>query len=220
MSAADTLAARLRLVVLTDPNCGPNRSLLDVVRASLRGGAPAVQIRAKGGEARDILELARALRQETTKAGALLFVNDRVDVALAADADGAHVGDDDIPLEAARRISPRGFVLGRSVNTAAEALTAMRQGADYLGVGPVFGTPSKSDAGDAIGAEGIASVRSVTTLPIVAIGGLDLTNSSEIATAGADGVAVIRAVMLADDPEDATRRLLNAIDEGLSRPRR
>jgi thiamine-phosphate pyrophosphorylase len=220
MSAADTLAARLRLVVLTDPNCGPNRSLLDVVRASLRGGAPAVQIRAKGAEARDILELARALRQETTKAGALLFVNDRVDVALAADADGAHVGDDDIPLEAARRISPRGFVLGRSVNTAAEALTAMRQGADYLGVGPVFGTPSKSDAGDAIGAEGIASVRSVTTLPIVAIGGLDLTNSSEIATAGADGVAVIRAVMLADDPEDATRRLLNAIDEGLSRPRR
>jgi thiamine-phosphate pyrophosphorylase len=220
MSAADTLAARLRLVVLTDPNCGPNRSLLDVVRASLRGGAPAVQIRAKGGEARDILELARALRQETTKAGALLFVNDRVDVALAADADGAHVGDDDIPLEAARRISPRGFILGRSVNTAAEALTAMRQGADYLGVGPVFGTPSKSDAGDAIGAEGIASVRSVTTLPIVAIGGLDLTNSSEIATAGADGVAVIRAVMLADDPEDATRRLLNAIDEGLSRPRR
>jgi thiamine-phosphate pyrophosphorylase len=220
MSAADTLAARLRLVVLTDPNCGPNRSLLDVVRASLRGGAPAVQIRAKEGEARDILELARALRQETTKAGALLFVNDRVDVALAADADGAHVGDDDIPLEAARRISPRGFILGRSVNTAAEALTAMRHGADYLGVGPVFGTPSKSDAGDAIGAEGIASVRSVTTLPIVAIGGLDLTNSSEIATAGADGVAVIRAVMLADDPEDATRRLLSAIDEGLSRPRR
>jgi thiamine-phosphate pyrophosphorylase len=179
-----------------------------------------VQIRAKGGDTGDVLELALALRVETTNAGALLFVNDRVDVALASDADGAHVGDDDIPLDAARRIAPQGFLLGRSVNTADEAVIAMRQGADYLGVGPIFSTPSKADAGDAIGADGIAMVRSVTSLPIVAIGGLDLDNSAEIAAAGADGVAVIRAVMQAGDPEDATRRLLSVIEDGLSRQRR
>jgi thiamine-phosphate pyrophosphorylase len=220
MSAAGALVARLRLMVLTDPACGPDRSIVEVVRASLRGGAPAVQIRAKGGDTRDMLELALALRVETTRAGALLFVNDRVDVALASDADGAHVGDDDIPLEVARRIAPQGFLLGRSVNTADEAVIAMRQDADYLGVGPVFSTPSKADAGDAIGADGIAMVRSVTSLPIVAIGGLDLDNSAEIAAAGADGVAVIRAVMQAGDPEDATRRLLSVIEDGLSRQRR
>jgi thiamine-phosphate pyrophosphorylase len=217
MSGAEALATRLRLMVLTDPACGPDRSIIEVVRAALSGGAPAVQIRAKGGDIRDMLELAVALRAETTEFGALLFVNDRVDVALAARADGAHIGDEDIPLEAARRITPRGFVLGRSVNTAEEAATAARQGADYLGVGPIFGTPSKLDAGDAIGVEGLAGVRSVTTLPIVAIGGIDLTNSADVAAAGADGVAVIRAVMQAEDPEPATRLLLDAIKTGVNR---
>jgi thiamine-phosphate pyrophosphorylase len=217
MSGAEALATRLRLMVLTDPACGPDRSIIEVVRAALSGGAPAVQIRAKGGDIRDMLELAVALRAETTEFGALLFVNDRVDVALAAGADGAHIGDEDIPLEAARRITPRGFVLGRSVNTAEEAATAARQGADYLGVGPIFGTPSKLDAGDAIGVEGLAGVRSVTTLPIVAIGGIDLTNSADVAAAGADGVAVIRAVMQAEDPEPATRLLLDAIRTGVNR---
>jgi thiamine-phosphate pyrophosphorylase len=217
MSGAEALATRLRLMVLTDPACGPDRSIIEVVRAALSGGAPAVQIRAKGGDIRDMLELAVALRAETTEFGALLFVNDRVDVALAARADGAHIGDEDIPLEAARRITPRGFVLGRSVNTAEEAATAARQGADYLGVGPIFGTPSKLDAGDAIGVEGLAGVRSVTTLPIVAIGGIDLTNSADVAAAGADGVAVIRAVMQAEDPEPATRLLLDAIRTGVNR---
>jgi thiamine-phosphate pyrophosphorylase len=214
MTAAETLGARLRLMVLTDPDCGAGRSIVEVVRASLRGGAPAVQIRAKHGDTRDMLALAGALRTETTAAGALLFVNDRVDVALAANADGAHVGDDDIPLEAARRIAPSAFLLGRSVNTADEAAVATRHGADYLGVGPVFSTPSKADAGGAIGAEGITRVRNTSTLPIVAIGGLDLNNTAEITAAGADGVAVIRAVMQADDPEDATRRLLAAIESG------
>jgi thiamine-phosphate pyrophosphorylase len=220
MTAADTLAARLRLMVLTDPACGSGRSIVEVVRASLHGGAPAVQIRSKGGDTRDTLELALALRVETTAAGALLFINDRVDVAVAAEADGAHVGDDDIPLEAARRITPHGFILGRSVNTAEEAAAALRQGADYLGAGPVFSTPSKPDAGYAIGTEGIATIRRATRLPIVAIGGLDLTNSAEVAAAGADGVAVIRAVMQADDPEAATRLLLEAVEDGLNRPER
>ena len=111
------LAARLSLVVITDAECAAGRGLVQVVRAALRGGAPAVQVRAKTETARETVELSRSLREETRAAGALLFVNDRVDVALAAGADGAHLGDDDLPLAAARSIVPPGFLLGRSVDT-------------------------------------------------------------------------------------------------------
>ncbi|CAN5612228.1 thiamine phosphate synthase [soil metagenome] len=213
MTAAP-LAQRLSLVVLTDPSCGRGRTIVDVVRASLQGGAPAIQLRAKGQQSREVLELARVLCRETRAVGALLFVNDRVDVALAAGADGVHLGDDDLPLQAARRITPPGFLVGRSVDTPREAEIAATEGADYIGVGPVYGTPSKADAGEPIGAEGIRRVREITRIPIVAIGGLDECNCSEAVAAGADGIAVIRAVMMAVDPTETTRRLLAAVGRG------
>ena len=205
------LAERLRLIVVTDPACGEGRAVIDVVRAALRGGAPAIQLRAKDQTARQATELARELLAETRAAGALLFVNDRVDVAIISGADGAHVGEDDLPVAAARRIAPPGFLLGMSAATPEAAIQAMRDGADYVGAGPVYATRSKADAGDAIGPERIAEVASAVVIPVVGIGGIDAGNAAEVVRAGAAGVAVISAVMRAADPEAATRELLRVM---------
>ena len=210
MTHAEELASRLALVVVTDPDCA-GRDLVEVVEAALHGGAPAIQLRWKAGPTRELVEAARKLRAATTRAGALLFVNDRVDVAMVVGADGAHVGDDDLPLRAARAIVPTGFLLGRSVDTPEEARRAEREGADYLGAGPVQATPSKVDAADAIGIAGIAAIRAAASLPLVAIGGVDADNAAEIARGGADGVAVIRAVIRAVDPAAAARDLVEAV---------
>jgi thiamine-phosphate pyrophosphorylase len=207
------LVDRLALVVVTDPDCA-GRDLVDVARAALRGGAGALQLRAKQESTREMVELGRRLKAETEAAGALLFVNDRVDVALVIGADGAHLGDDDLPLEAARRIAPPPFLIGRSVDTEAEARVAELAGADYVGAGPVHATPSKLDAAPAIGVRGIGAIAAATGIPVVAIGGVDEETSEAVARAGAAGVAVIRAVMQAADPESAARALVAAVRRG------
>jgi len=214
MSRADHLAARLELVVVTDPACGEGRELVEVVRAALRGGAPAIQLRAKTAPAREMVELARVLQEETRAAGALLFVNDRLDVALVAGADGVHVGDDDVPVPEVRRIAPPGFLVGRSVASPEQALQALRDGADYVGVGPVYGTASKDDAGAPVGLAHVAAVVEAASIPAVGIGGIDAGNAGDVVRAGAAGVAVIRAVMQADDPEGAVRTLLDRMRAG------
>ncbi|HEX8692340.1 MAG TPA: thiamine phosphate synthase [Longimicrobium sp.] len=206
------LADRLRLIVVTDPDCGEGRAVLEVVRAALRGGAPAIQLRGKEMAAREMAELARALLAETRAAGALLFVNDRVDVALAAGADGAHVGQDDLPAAAARAIAPPGFLLGVSAEDPELARRAERDGADYVGTGPVYPTGSKAGAGEAVGVGRIAGVAAAVGIPVVGIGGIDAANAAEVVRAGAAGVAVISAVMRAPDPEAATRALLRATE--------
>jgi thiamine-phosphate diphosphorylase len=202
-----TLAERLRLIVVTDADCG-GRDLVHVVRAALRGGAPAIQLRMKDGAARDMVEMAQALLAETRAAGALLFVNDRVDVAVIAGADGAHVGQDDLPVGAARRVSPPGFLLGVSAESVELALQAEAEGADYVGVGPVYATGSKADAGEPIGLVRIAEVAASVRIPVVGIGGIAVGNARAVVESGAAGVAVISAVMRADDPESAVRELL------------
>lgn len=204
-----TLAERLRLIVVTDADCG-GRDLVDVVRAALRGGAPVIQLRMKDGAARDMVEMAQALLAETRPAGALLFVNDRVDVAVIAGADGAHVGQDDLPVAAARRVSPPGFLLGVSAESVELAVQAQAEGADYVGVGPVYATGSKADAGEPIGLGRIAEVAASVKIPVVGIGGIAVGNARAVVESGAAGVAVISAVMRADDPESATRELLRA----------
>lgn len=185
-----------------------------LVRAALAGGTPAVQLRAKQSTGREMFELAASLVRETRAAGALLFVNDRVDVALAAGADGAHVGDEDLPLAAARRATPPGFLLGRSVETVEQARRAERDGADYLGVGPVFRTGSKPDAGAPIGTSRVAEIAHAARIPSVGIGGITAVNSAEVLRAGAAGVAVIRAVLGDPDPEVAARALLGGARSG------
>lgn len=216
MTRAERLADRLSLVVITDPACGAGRSLLDVVRAALQAGAPAIQLRDKNADARSLLELASLLILETRGTGSLLFVNDRLDVALAAGADGAHLGDDDVPLDAARRIAPTGFLLGRSVDDPVEAAAAEAAGADYVGVGPVVSTSSKPDAGAPLGLGGVAEVARSVRVPVVAIGGVDAGSAGELSRAGAAGVAVIRAVMQARDPGRMTSDLLAAVRDGIS----
>ena len=207
--AAD-LARRLRLLVIADADAAAGRSLVEIVRAALVAGAPAVQLRAKSGTAREMLELAFLLREQTAAASALFFVNDRVDVALAAGADGAHLGDDDLPLVQARQITPPGFLLGRSADSVAAAIQAEQEGADYLGVGSVYATVSKADAGVPIGLSRIAEAVAAVSVPVVGIGGIDASNAAAVFGAGAAGVAVIRAVLNAGDPVAATRALLES----------
>lgn len=214
MSRITELRERLTLILIADPDVAAGEALLDIVRAALRAGAPAVQLRAKALAARDTVELGRTLRREARAAGALFFVNDRVDIALVLGADGAHLGDDDLPLGAARAIVPPGFLLGRSVDTSEEARTAEREGADYLGLGPVFATTSKAELGAPIGPAGVAGVTSVVEIPVVGIGGIDAGNAAPVAAAGAAGVAAIRSVLAAPDPHGATRALLAAVAAG------
>lgn len=206
------LRRQLRLIAIADTGCLEPEQLLEVVREVLAAGAPAIQLRAKRDAAGAQVELARALRVATREAGALFFVNDRLDVALAVGADGAHLGDDDLPIAAARAIVPPGFLLGRSVDTPAEAAAAAREGADYLGAGPVFPTASKEDAGRVLGADGLREIVTASKLPVVAIGGIEPRNAAEVFAAGVAGVAVIRGVLLAPNPAGATRALLTAAE--------
>lgn len=199
---------RLRLIVVTDPDCGDGRDMVDVVRAALRGGAPAIQLRMKDAPAREMAAVARALLIETRPMGALLFINDRMDVALAVGAEGAHLGQDDLPAAAARRIAPSGFLIGVSAETPELARQAEADGADYVGVGPVYATGSKADAGDAVGTARVTEVAAAVRIPVVGIGGIAIANAGEVIRAGAAGIAVIGAVMRAEDPEAATRTLL------------
>ena len=204
------LAARLRLIVITDRDLARPREVTDVVAAALRAGATAVQLREKALPPRDILPLARRLRAETEAAGALLFVNDRLDLALAAGADGVHLGPDDLPVAAARRIAPHGFLIGFSADEPDAARAAVAGGADYIGCGAVFPTSTKRDAGRAVGIEGLAMVAEAVDAPVVAIGGITAERAPGAFAGGADGCAVVRAVMAAPVPGRAVRSLLRA----------
>lgn len=209
MTANRPLAERLRLMVITDP--AAEGGVVEVVRAAVEAGAPAIQLRWKNGTARQMVELAMELRQVTRLAGATLLVNDRLDVALAADADGVHLGDDDIPLSVARQVAPPGFIVGRSVDTADEARAAEAGGADYVGAGPVYATTSKLNTGPVLGLEGIRTICRATQLPVVGVGGVAVGGAGAVIRAGAAGVAVIGAVMHAADAGAATRELMDEI---------
>jgi thiamine-phosphate pyrophosphorylase len=205
------LRSRLQLIVIADPDAVADRALLEVVRAALQAGAPAIQLRAKALGTRDTVDLGHAIVTETRHSGALFFVNDRIDVALVVGADGAHLGDDDLPLPAARSITPPGFLLGRSVDTPDQARRAEWEGADYVGLGPVYATASKADLGAPIGPDGVRAVVQSVTLPVVAIGGITTENAAAVIHAGAAGIAVIRSVVAAPDPAAAVADLRRVI---------
>lgn len=209
------LARRLRLYVLTDTRAARGRDLVALVTAALEGGATAIQLRDKETSARAQVDLGRDLRHLTHEAGALFIVNDRVDVACAVEADGVHLGQDDLPAAVARRIMGPGAILGGSAGSLDELARCVQAGVDYLGVGPIYPTPSKADAGTAIGPSGLAALRKATILPIVGIGGIDETNAAPVVRSGADGVAVISAVIAAPDVRGAARRLRATVEEAL-----
>lgn len=201
--------ADLRLMVITDRKLAAPRELNDVVRIALEAGAPAIQLRDKSATARELVERAQALRALTREHGALFFINDRIDVALAAGADGVHLGPDDVPLAAARRALPPDFLIGVSTDDPQRAAVAQQEGADYIGCGAVFGTASKDVGPEAIGLAQLARVVAAVHIPVVAIGGVNPSNIHGVAGAGAAGAAVIGAVMKAPDIAAAVRSLLN-----------
>ena len=200
----------LRLIVILDTDAAAGRDLAAVAAAAVQGGATMLQLRAKRVGGRDAAAL--AARILAAAASVPLVVNDRLDVALAVGAAGCHLGQSDLPIDAARRLVPPGFLLGGSAVTAEEALRASREGADYLGIGPIATTPSKADAAAPIGWDGFARVHAaVPHLPAVGIGGIDAGLAAGARAAGAVGIAVIAAVLGAADPLAATRALRAAV---------
>lgn len=198
----------LRLIVVTDARLAGGRGIVAVVAAALEAGAPAVQLRDKEQGVGDLLPIARRLRSLTRDHGARFFVNDRVDLALAVEADGVHLGPHDLPVVEVRRDVPRELLIGYSTDDPETARRAEREGADYLGCGTVWPTSSKEDPGQVIGPEGLARVVEAVTIPVVGIGGVTPHRARELSGTGAAGVAVIGAVMAAPDPGEATRQLL------------
>jgi thiamine-phosphate pyrophosphorylase len=172
----------------------------ELVAAWLRGGADAVQLRHKTLPRGQLLDLARRLATACAEAKALFIVNDHLDIALLSGADGVHLGPDDLSVTAARKVAGPGLVLGASASTAAAGATAVREGADYLGTGPVYETPVKTSK-RVIGPEGVAAVQTTVRVPVFAIGGLDRVRLAEVVAAGLRRVCVIRALSVASDPE-------------------
>ncbi len=211
-------AAWCALYLIADTGLVPRTRLLDVVEAAIADGAgvTAVQLRDKTGTARESFDLGIRLRAVTARHEVHFLLNDRVDLALAVDADGVHLGPDDLPLALARDMVPPGFLLGYSAGTPSEAREAEAAGASYLGVGAAYATATKSDAGAPIGPAGVAAVRAVTGLPVVAIGGITLERVAPLLATGVHGVAVAGAVLCTDDPAAAARALRRAVAEAPS----
>jgi thiamine-phosphate pyrophosphorylase len=210
----------LRLYALLDPERAGGHDLAELGRKVVAGGATLVQLRDKHGSTRRMIDETRAIKAALTSAGVPLLVNDRVDVALAAGADGVHVGQDDMPVAEARRLLGPSAVIGLSVKTLGEAEAAPLDALDYVCVGGVFVTTSKDNVKAPIGITGmkelLATFRArAPKVPVGAIAGIDETNAGEVVSAGADGVAVISALSLAPDPTGAARRLRGIVDESL-----
>ena len=198
------------LYAIIDPSYVANhRQAAGVTRDVVRGGATVVQLRDKTSSTRKLLALARDVREICTANGATFIVNDRLDVALACGADGVHLGPDDLPVEEARKIAAGEFIIGASAGTPKRALELAAQGADYLGVGAIFDArESKPDASEARGPEAIKAVVNAVDIPVVAIGGITPSNALDVIAQGASGVAVIRALMRAEDAASAARRFM------------
>ena len=204
---------------VTQGDLAGDRTTADVVEAAVAGGVDVVQVREKHATAREQYEVGRSVRAVTREAGVPLIVNDRVDVARAVDADGVHLGDDDLPVEVARDQLGPDAVVGRSVSTVGGAREAERAGADYLGVGALYRTATKetSEAETAIGLSRLSEIRAAVDLPAVGIGGVTAEEAADVVAGGADGVAVVSEIAAAADPERATRELVAAVEAGRDR---
>jgi thiamine-phosphate pyrophosphorylase len=196
----------LRLVAITDDAEDRRRDLVDRVAAAVRGGATSVQVRLKTAAPREVVEITRSI---VSAVNVPVIVNDRADIALAAGAAGVHVGEADLPVAAIRRFAPANFIIGASLGSDAELTNA--RDADYVGIGPVYSSDSKSDAGTAIGVEGFKRLAALVDHPALAVGGITADRALQITVSGAAGVAVINAIFKADDPESATRAIAAAI---------
>jgi thiamine-phosphate pyrophosphorylase len=201
------------LYVVTTDLSHSAQTHIDIAGDAVAGGATVIQLREKRASTKDILLLAQRIRELTRKAGVCFIVNDRIDIGLATDADGVHIGQNDMPLREARRLLGGQRIIGVTATNMEEAIEAERNGADYLGVSPIFATPSKEDAGQPMGLEKLKEIRENVRIPIVAIGGITGENVARVISTGADGIAVISAIAAASDRRKATAELLRRIDE-------
>ena len=212
----------VRLNAIVDPERAGGRDVVDLARLVAQGGATLVQLRDKRGDGRAMVAKARAIKAALAPLAVPLVVNDRIDVALAAGADGVHIGPDDIAIEDARRLLGTQAIIGASIKTVAEADAAPLELIDYAGVGGVYATLSKEQKTAPIGPQGLARVtaalrRRAPNLPVCGIAGIDAGNAGAVIAAGADGVAVISALALASDPAAAARALREVVDAMLAK---
>ena len=213
------MSLTLDTYLITQENLSAGRRTEAIVDAALAGGVDVVQVREKHRTARTRLEIAETLRGPTAEADVPLIINDRLDIALAVDADGVHLGDDDLPVAVARAQLGEDAIIGRSVSTVEAAEAAERAGADYLGVGAIYTTSSKDvdDEENGIGLDVVTHIADAVDIPLVGIGGVTPERTPDVVEAGADGVAVITAITEAADPERATQELGEAVERGRRR---
>jgi thiamine-phosphate pyrophosphorylase len=179
-----------------------------VLEEALKGGVKAIQLREKDLSSREIYETAYELRKLTSRYGAKLFINDRIDVALAVDADGVHLGNSSIPVHRARKILGEKLLIGVSCHNQISAIAAQEAGADFITFGPVFYTPSKAVYGDPVGVDKLATIAELLQIPVFALGGIKRNNASQAMTAGAHGIALVSAIMAAENPREEAKALL------------
>ena len=199
------------LYLVTDRTLSLGRSTVEVVRAAIRGGVSCVQLREKGCSTREFMDEARLLKALLAGTGVPLFINDRLDVALAVGADGVHLGQNDLAIADARRLVGNRMIIGISAESVADAVRAEAEGADYIGASPVFTTPTKTDTAPPLGLDGLRAIRRAVRLPLVAIGGIDADNAAQVLRAGADGLAVVSAIVSAPCPRTAAAALRQQI---------
>ena len=204
------------LYLVTDRALCGHRTVEEVVLMALRGGAACIQLREKDASTRDFVEEAQRIKAIMAPFRTFLIINDRIDVALAVGADGVHIGQRDMPYEIARKLLGPRAIIGLSVETLEDVERAGALDVDYLGVSPVFETPTKTDTKGHWGLEGLSRIRAATRRPLVAIGGLNASNAADVIRAGADAVAVVSAICATPDPYQAARELNVIIDDSLA----
>lgn len=203
----------LSLYLVTDRSLSRGRPLEYIVEEAVKGGVTMVQLREKECSSREFYELAVSLKKQLSTYKIPLIINDRLDIALACDADGLHIGQHDIPYEVARRILGNDKIIGLSVEKVADAILANNLDVDYIGISPVFGTPTKTDTSPALGLKGVFEISQLSKHPCVGIGGINMKNAPDIIQAGANGISVVSAIMSADSPREAASQLLHLVKD-------
>lgn len=201
----------LSLYFVTDRSLSLGRSI-EIVEQAANGGVTMVQLREKECSSREFYDLAIKLKQCLKPFNIPLIINDRLDIALACDAEGLHIGQSDIPYPVARKIFGKDKIIGLSVESLQDALDANQTDVDYIGISPVFSTATKTDTAPELGLEGVRKIMSISKHPSVGIGGINITNAADILSSGANGIAVVSAIMSAKDPQQATIELKNIIN--------
>lgn len=203
----------LKLYLVTDRELSRGRSLEEVVSEAVAGGVTLVQLREKHASTGEFVDLAFRMKEILKPYDVPLIINDRLDVALAVDAEGLHIGQSDMPYETARKLLGPDRIIGLSVENISDLLKANELDADYVGISPVFGTPTKKDTAEPFGLDGLRKAAELSVHPVVAIGGMNRDTAGDVIAAGADGVAVVSAICSADSPRSAAKELLGIIDE-------